>query len=123
MNSNPLFAALLSIAMSVAAQFSLKRGVSGASSISTGEPSAGAYGIASVLMNPYVLLGLALYAASAVVWLSVLSRWDVSKAYPMVGLGFGLTAVIGWLAGEPLTAQRLIGVLAICGGVVLVARS
>lgn len=122
---NPLLAALVSIGMSVAAQFTLKRGVSAAASSGAGDglATSGAQGLLGMLTNPFVLLGLALYAASAVVWLSVLSRWDVSKAYPLVGLGFAMTAAVGWMLGENVTLSRIIGVIAICGGVMVVARS
>ena len=53
----------------------------------------------------------------------MLSKWDVSKAYPLVGLGFALTLLIGWLAGEQVTLQRIGGVLLICAGVWIVGRT
>ena len=40
----------------------------------------------------------------------VLSQWDVSKAYPLVGLGFVFTVAIGWFIGEQVTSLRAIGV-------------
>lgn len=108
----PLILALLSIALSVAAQFALKAGMR-----TPGD------GLLSTLVQPMVLLGFALYGLGAVVWLSVLARWDVSKAYPLVGLGFVATAVIGHFIGEHMSLLRGLGVLLICGGVLLVARS
>ena len=57
------------------------------------------------------------------VWLKVLSTWDVSKAYPLVGLGFGLTVLVGMALGESITTYRVLGVLLICEGVWLVANS
>jgi multidrug transporter EmrE-like cation transporter len=57
------------------------------------------------------------------VWLAVLSRWDVSKAYPLVGVGFALAVGIGWLLGESVNAQRIAGVALIVAGIVLTARS
>lgn len=108
----PLFLAFLSIALSVAAQFALKAGMR-----TPGD------GLLSALVQPMVLLGFALYGLGAVVWLSVLARWDVSKAYPLVGLGFVATAVIGHFIGEQMSLLRGLGVLLICGGVLLVARS
>ncbi len=112
--------ALVSIALSVAAQFSLKRGMSGAAPVVADSIL---QGIASSVFRPWVLVGLALYGAGAVVWLFVLARWDVSKAYPLVGLGFVLTLVVGAILGEAVTVARVLGVLLIAGGVYLVSAS
>jgi drug/metabolite transporter (DMT)-like permease len=70
-----------------------------------------------------VWAGLVLYVASAGVWLGVLSRWEVSKAYPLVGLGFVLTLGVGWALGEQVGALRVAGVVLIAAGVVLVSQS
>ena len=56
-------------------------------------------------------------------WLGVLSQWEVSKAYPLAGLGFVLTLPIAYLLGEQVSMSRVIGVALICAGVVLVGRS
>jgi len=64
-----------------------------------------------------------LYGLGAVVWLGVLSKWEVSKAYPLVGLGFAMTAVVGMLLGEQVSLLRFAGVALICSGVVLIART
>lgn len=114
--------ALFSICLSVAAQFSLKAGMVSpavraamAGPVSPGTPLA-------VLFNPAVFLGFALYGLGAVVWLAVLSKWDVSRAYPMVGLGFALTVGIGFVLGEHVTPARAIGVAMICAGVFVAGR-
>ena len=68
-------------------------------------------------------MGLTLYFLSAVVWLLVLSRVEVSFAYPFVGIGFILTMLLGWLAmGDTMSLARVAGTLLIAGGVVLIAR-
>jgi multidrug transporter EmrE-like cation transporter len=120
---NTLVIALTSIALSVAAQFALKAGMSSEGvRVAMGQP----YSLKTlfyVLTNRYVFGGFVLYGVGAVVWLAVLSKWDVSKAYPMVGLGFILTAAIGFLLGEQVTASRVGGVLLVCAGVYLIGRS
>lgn len=120
---NTLLVACVSIALSVAAQFSLKAGMSGQA---VKEVLAHPYtlrGLFTVLTDKYVVGGFVLYGLGAVVWLAVLSKWDVSKAYPVVGLGFVFTVAIGFMVGEQVTIARVIGVALICVGVVLVARS
>jgi multidrug transporter EmrE-like cation transporter len=119
----PLFIAILSIALSVAAQFFLKAGMSSDGMKEVLAQPQSMRTIFFVLMDKYVLGGLVLYGLGAVVWLGVLSKWDVSKAYPLVGLGFVFTVVVGYLLGEEVTLTRVLGVALICAGVVLVGRS
>lgn len=118
-----LFIAILSIALSVMAQFSLKAGMSGAGVKAILTQPQSFMTLVNILMDKYVLGGFVLYGLGAVVWLGVLSKWDVSKAYPLVGLGFVFTVLIGYLLGEQVTAPRVIGVALICAGVFLVGRS
>lgn len=115
--------AALSIALSVAAQFALKTGVAGPAAQAWVAGGVGVRGTLAVLGHPFVLGGLLLYALGAVVWLAVLAQWDVSKAYPLVGLGFAATAVLGMYSGESMGVARGLGVALICAGVWLVARS
>ena len=115
--------AVLSIGLSVAAQFCMKIGMSSTEvKVLLSEPF-GVRGAIAVLANAYVLTGFLLYGLGAIAWLGVLSRWDVSKAYPLVGLGFALTVPIGLMVGENVTAERVAGVALICTGVWLVART
>lgn len=120
---NTLFIAILSITLSVMAQFSLKAGMSGDGVKAILAQPQSFRSIIYVLMDKYVLGGFALYGLGAVVWLGVLSKWDVSKAYPLVGLGFVFTVIIGYFLGEHVTPLRVIGVALICAGVFFVGRS
>lgn len=88
---HPLFLALISICLSVAAQFLLKAGMSNHAAKTALTSSSGLSNLLTIFAQPYVISGFVLYGLGAVVWLSVLSRWDVSKAYPLVGIGFALT--------------------------------
>ena len=115
--------ALISIALSVVAQFSLKAGMSGEKVQNALQQSNLLKTFFNVFTDKYVFSGFLLYALGAVVWLAVLSKWDVSKAYPLVGLGFVFTVAIGFFVGEQVTIPRVIGVALICAGVFLVGRS
>ena len=118
-----LFTATLSIALSVTAQFSLKAGMSGEGVKAILAQPKSFMTLIYILMDKYILGGFLLYGLGAVVWLGVLSKWDVSKAYPLVGLGFVFIVVVGYLLGEQVTLPRLIGAALICAGVFLVGRS
>jgi len=74
--------------------------------------------------NGYVVFGLFCYVVSVAVWLLALSRVEVSYAYPMLSVGYIVTAVAAfYLFGEALTATRVAGILVIIFGVYLVART
>jgi multidrug transporter EmrE-like cation transporter len=120
---SPLTTTFISIALSVAAQFALKAGMSGSEIRGAMSQPLNLRTFFLVATNLQVLLGFLLYGLGAVVWLGVLSKWDVSKAYPLVGVGFALTVAIGFLAGEAISFSRIAGVALICGGVFLVSRS
>lgn len=115
--------ALVSIMLSVAAQFVLKLGMSGSVARHFADQPFSLKAFAVVLLQPAVVAGFALYGLGAIVWLMVLAHWDVSKAYPLVGLGFVLTLGIGFALGDQVTLPRVIGVALICTGVALVGRS
>lgn len=114
-----------SISISTLAQVALKAGMSSVRVQNCVGSKAHVFSIAAcILTDPFVILGLALYAAGAAVWLMVLAKLDVSLAYPFVGLGFVMTMVLGYLLlGETLTTQRIAGTALIVAGVLLVARS
>ncbi len=77
-----------------------------------------------VATNIYVVLGLGMYVLGAGLWLLVLSKVDVSMAYPFVGLGFVMTMLLGWLfLQETVGMIRISGTFLIVVGVILVSRS
>lgn len=77
-----------------------------------------------IFFQPYILGGMTCYAISLVVWIMALSRVPVSIAYPMLSIGYVVNAAVAYFwFGEPLAAQKLLGLGCIIIGVVLVARS
>jgi multidrug transporter EmrE-like cation transporter len=56
-------------------------------------------------------------------WLLVLSRVEVSIAYPLTSLGYIATALIAYvMLGEDFSSIRIAGILIIIAGVYLVCR-
>jgi drug/metabolite transporter (DMT)-like permease len=114
---------LLDVLLNVAGQLSLKRGMAqfGAFAISfTTLPQV----FFKSATNLYVLLGLTCYGLGFLVWLIVLAKAEVSYAYPLISLGYVFTAVLAWLLfNEAMTDIRIAGILLICIGVYLIARS
>jgi multidrug transporter EmrE-like cation transporter len=77
-----------------------------------------------VMMNFPIVAGLTAYVVSVVVWLLVLSRVQVSYAYPMLSIGYVVNAVAAYfLFGESLSVVRVTGIFVIIAGVYLVSQS
>ena len=76
------------------------------------------------LARPGIWAGLIFYGISAAVWLYVLGYVELSRAYPFVGLGFALTAVLAaTLLEESFGIYRATGTAFVCVGVYLVGKS
>jgi drug/metabolite transporter (DMT)-like permease len=112
----------LSITSGVAGQTAIKIGVSqpGATNATSDLLSL----IALILRSPLILLGLALYGIGALAWIAVLSRIDLSVAYPFLALNFVLVALVSaFVLGETIPVMRWVGILILCAGILIVARS
>ena len=69
-------------------------------------------------------LALTCYGLSVVVWIVGLSRVPVSQAYPVLSLGYIITALLAWTTlGEAITVVRWAGIGLILAGVVFISRS
>jgi drug/metabolite transporter (DMT)-like permease len=76
------------------------------------------------MLNPLIVLALAVTVTGTFFWLIALSRVDLSFAYPFASLNYvAVVAGSWWLLGESLSGVRLLGVLAIGLGVCLIART
>ena len=75
-------------------------------------------------MNVQVIGGLLLYALSAALWLIVLTRVDLSFAYPLISMGYVLVVVLSRvLLHEHVSGARFLGTVVICFGVYLISRT
>jgi multidrug transporter EmrE-like cation transporter len=77
-----------------------------------------------MVFQPYVFIGILCFAVSSVFWLVVLSRIDLSLAYPLVSIAYIVTAIFSYYVfKENVSFIRWIGIITICLGVFLVSRS
>lgn len=113
---------IVSVSCSALAQLLLKIGMSKpetSASLAQGQLAQIVWNIGT---NPWVVGGLGLYFFSAMVWLLVLARVELSFAYPFVGLGFILTMILGkFVMGDVVGVQRALGTLLVVGGILLIA--
>jgi multidrug transporter EmrE-like cation transporter len=114
---------LLGVLLNAAAQLLLKAGMSQIGHFEFSLVNALPIGM-QVLGNPAILTGLFIYSVSVVVWLLVLSRVQVSYAYPMLSIGYIVNALAAYyFFAEPLTSMRMLGIFIIIAGVYLVAQN
>lgn len=114
---------LLGVLLNTAAQLMLKAGMSQIGHFEFSFANALPIGL-KVAANPPILAGLSMYVMSVAVWLLVLSRVQVSFAYPMLSIGYIVNALAAnYLFGEPLSSVRMLGIFIIIAGVYLVAQS
>lgn len=74
--------------------------------------------------NPFVIAGGILYALSFALWLIVLTRADLSYAYPLLSMGYVLIVLLSRVVfHEAVTPVRFLGTLVICVGVFLISRT
>ena len=75
------------------------------------------------LLNPLVLLSLALAFVAALAWIAALSRLDISQAYPFMALAFMLVTVLSAIfLGESVSALRWGGSIVVVLGLIMVAK-
>ncbi|NJN56929.1 MAG: EamA family transporter [Leptolyngbyaceae cyanobacterium SL_5_9] len=75
----------------------------------------------SILTTPELLVGLGFYGFSAILYILLLTRVNISVAAPAVALSYVFSVLIGVLFfKETLPISRMVGVGMIMGGVVLV---
>ncbi|MCL4459584.1 MAG: EamA family transporter [Chloroflexi bacterium] len=114
---------LVAICLSVSGELLLKYGVNQIGVLSM-HPSLLLGGLTRAFTTVPILLGFGLVFSGSIFWLSVISRVDLSYAYPMLSLGYVLVVVTSWLIlREQVSLLRFAGVSIICLGVFIVSRS
>jgi len=121
MNKN-LIEILISVFMGAIGQTVLKLGANKLGSISLSFRNI-IKDIVHILMIPEILIGLVLFGSSFLLWIKVLTKSDLSYAYPMVSLGYVLVALLSkFLFNEPFTINKIAGVVMIISGVFVLNR-
>lgn len=111
---------LLTVLTNATAQILLKQGMNTVGAFTLGESTITL--VSRIIFNPFVFLGLSTFVVSTGSYLFVLSRVDVSAAYPMMSLAYVLVAI--WAAmflHESLSVTQMIGIGAILVGTILIA--
>ena len=120
---SPFVALLIAMSMSVCGELMLKHGMNNVGTLDlTGWHAVGQ--LFRAFTNPFVLGGLIVIFGGSIFWLSVLSKADLSWAYPMLSLSYVVGVLLSAvLLNETITGIRIAGALIIVLGVFLVYRS
>ena len=115
------FLILINVALAVSGQLSIKLGMKQVGYITVQNIS---LMMVEAFKNPYVLFGLLAYTLAAGTWIAVLSRVDVSFAYPMLSIGYVAVLILsGLFLNESGTFLRISGTTLIVVGIVLIFKS
>jgi drug/metabolite transporter (DMT)-like permease len=114
---------LFTVLTNAAAQIMLKKGMLAVGTFDF-SPGSLAATLPRVALNPFVVLGLATFVVSMGSHLLVLSRVDLSFAYPFLSLAYVVVGVYAWLVfREDMNLYRVGGIALICLGTILISRS
>ena len=113
-----------SVALVVAGQLLLKMGMLRVGSIDAARMRSPLTLVGAIAREPAVLLGFVIYAASALLWLFVLSRSELSFAFPFLSLAYaGVSAAATVLLKEHFAGRQWLGLALVTLGVIAVAVS
>jgi drug/metabolite transporter (DMT)-like permease len=116
----PIKTIILSVIAVDTGQLLLKNGMSNINLA----PGSYVTGMISAFSSPFVIAGLIIIIMSSMLWISVLSKSDISFAYPMLSMGFIFVSIVSlFLFNEKITLIRWAGIFFISSGVFMMTRS
>ena len=111
----PLVVALFSIFLGATGQFLFRLGM-----ITYGKVTVTGIWrqLVSIILTPAIFLGFMCFGVSSILWLVVISHWELSYAYPLVALGYVVASLYGvFLLHEDLTLPKILGSFLILAGI------
>jgi multidrug transporter EmrE-like cation transporter len=76
--------------------------------------------LVALLLTPWVLSALLAGFCAALSWMVAVSKLELSRAYPFVGLSFALVLVLSSVFfGESLTVAKVVGTGVLIAGIVI----
>ena len=116
---SPYIYVALSTIFGISGQLLLKRGMG-----SMGQLTPGIGMIKRIILSPWVIGGLIIYAMGVVNWMLALSSFELSYVYPFASLSY-IGIIIGsyFIFRERVTAMRFMGIVVIIAGVLISSRS
>ena len=112
---------LLAIILNVCGHLFLKAGMNKIGAISVSQL---VRNFTVIFTTPFIIMGLLSYVSSVAMYMVVLSRVNISYAYPlMMGLGYVLIVLFSWqIFAEPFSFFKWVGIVLILVGVFLLGK-
>ena len=115
---------LICVFAGASAQICFKHGMSNIEEINSFDGLLNLKTILSIATNNYIIVGMFLYGTAFILWLGALSTLDVSYMYPLLSLGYVLTAIFAFVfIHESISLLRWTGVLLIFIGSFLITKT
>ena len=117
-----LILVLVSVLLGVFGQLSLKQGMKNVGTFEVKYLFSNR--IFELVKEKFIIVGVAMYSIAFFLWLVVLSKAELSFAYPMLAIGYVLIAIFSKLFfNENVTALRFLAVVLISIGIFLLLKS
>jgi drug/metabolite transporter (DMT)-like permease len=114
---------LFTVSTNAAAQIMLKRGMMQVGPLDQLGPNP-VWIVIGIVFQPWVFLGLCTFVISMASHLVVLSKVQLSFAYPFLSLAYVIVGAYAYFVfGEDMGALRIAGIALICAGTVLISMS
>lgn len=114
---------LFSVMTNATAQLMLKHGMTNLSATVATQDNI-VLKLLLIIFQPWVFCGFVMFVVSTASHMFVLTKVDLSYAYPFLSLAYVAVAVLAWqFFGEELGAFKIAGIAFICFGTVLIAQS
>ncbi|AFM42748.1 EamA-like transporter family [Desulfosporosinus acidiphilus SJ4] len=112
---SPMVVALVSIILGATGQFLFRLGMLAYGKVTV----TGIWRqLGAIIFTPAIFLGFLCFGLSSFLWLVVISRWELSYAYPLVSLGYVLVIIYGtFILHEHLTLPKILGSILILAGI------
>ncbi|MEM5875413.1 MAG: EamA family transporter [Candidatus Aenigmatarchaeota archaeon] len=122
MEPKTLILILTSILFGVFGQISLKHGMNNLGPLEIKDIFSRK--LFSIIFEKFVFIGIVFYLIATLIWLVILSKIELSTAYPMLAIGYVIIALLSkFLLNENLTLLKFVGIVLISVGVFLVLKS
>lgn len=124
MTLNIFLAAVLGVSLNAVAQLFLKAGTTRFSGIINKESITQIiFSLFRIIFEPHIFCGLSCYVISVGIWIFVLTKSQVSIAYPLLSIGYIINIFLAYyLFSEPITISKIIGITFIVIGVITITR-
>jgi len=77
----------------------------------------------TLLLDPFIISGFAAAFLASLAWMTAMTKFDLSHAYPFMSLNFVVVLLLsGWLLSEPITILKVAGLSLIIIGTVVAAQ-